>query len=358
MDGFFGNGESSKATTAMHGRGSSIFPLSPPQTPVRSTLAEKESLLPISSPSHKRQPSHAYAHHRRTSTSTLLRLAAAKQGLNLTPQKMVALFFIIFTATYLATFLPGPLSLILPRPSSRSLYDSADSRYAAKLPSASRSATLPVGDAAERHAWSDALHDRIPPHQHMVPSSPEAAVAAALAADLDSEAIANLAQGSRRRPQRLTKQPTANDFKAEAAAAPILVENDFFDDAPRSPPRREQPARMKKISKVAAAKGQNARIGVVPVDSSMQDERIAQDRIILEQQGSAGRRKLRNPKGAGVAMAAAAEYEALVHAKVGTVVVEEPTSTMPSEEEVASRASRYDELPHETDHVVDERHLE
>ncbi|GAA5849916.1 hypothetical protein JCM8547_000953 [Rhodosporidiobolus lusitaniae] len=342
LDGYFG--PDSRKTTATHGRGSSIFPATPPQTPTR-VLSEKDQVLPPPS-GHRSRPSYAYPkHHRRTSTQTLLRLAAAKQNLQLTPLKGVILFLIVFSATYLASFLPSPLSFILPhhrRASPPGVY----TYHPSGVVPPSQPSSIDQ-EMAERKAWAESFPNRIPPHQHVVEVDEALATAAAISSNPQAdeplagkEAPASaIRPGGRRRPHRLAKElPVSNPFEGEDAARPLSADSDYFDHASRSPRQRphEAPARqaqLNRMKKVALAKGRDARIGKTAASGSAAAAREEQDRVIVDA-GPTGRRKLRNPKGAMAVDAAAAEYEA-VRKTPGKGTKHEPAVV--SEEEKAAR---------------------
>ncbi|GAA6001682.1 hypothetical protein JCM10207_002264 [Rhodosporidiobolus poonsookiae] len=314
MNGYFGT-DARKSMSSSTARVHPVYPASPPQTPTRAVSEKEKETLPFPS-SHRSRPSRAYAHHRRTSTATLLRLAAARQGLHLTPSKAITLFLIVFSATYLASFLPSPLSLLFPHPVYRS---SRPSQHI--VPSSgtyvhnNNPAVQPVGDVAQRRAWQSAFPYRIPPHQHVVvPHDEEALEAAPSSLDGDvmrahPELLANQARQARRRPLRMTKDADAS-APTDAPSRPARptgadTADDSFDDASRSPRRPSQQqagrqAQLNRMKKVASGKGRNARVGQhLPIDSSEQQAaaRAEQDRIIVDSD-VASHRRLRQPKGA------------------------------------------------------------
>ncbi|GAA5899934.1 hypothetical protein JCM6882_007006 [Rhodosporidiobolus microsporus] len=319
LDGYFG--PDSRKQPVSQPRAHFVFPASPPQTPTR-VLSEKDQVLPPPS-SHRRRPSHAYAHHRRTSTATLLRLAAARQGIILTPSKAFTLFLIFLSATWLASYLPSPLALFFPRHGALShspVHYVIPTYVHNNMPSSSH-----IGDAAQRRAWQESFPYRIPPQQHVVPTN-EAADPTVSSLDGDvmrahPELLANQGRPARRRPLRM-QQADNRESIADAAPPPPPARarptvDDSFDDASRSPRRpahneKGRQAQLNRMKKVAVAKGQNARVGrIVPIDSSQQQAaaRADQERVIVDTGSSAGRRKLHNPKGLEAAYAAAAAEE-------------------------------------------------
>ncbi|GAA6052332.1 hypothetical protein JCM3770_007256 [Rhodotorula araucariae] len=335
----------------------SIYPASPPATPVRATaasgyegLGEREkkatgrasASAPVASASggehrqHRRAPSHAYAHHRRTSTATILRLAlaghapAAVRGMVLTPSKAVTLFLIALSAGYLVSFVIPPFSgarRAVPHPPH---FQKPAGFALPTLPVYSRApASRPVGDVvSQRKAWEEALSDRIPTRQR--PSVPiDAGAGAAPPTSLDGELwrlhpelLGSGARPVRRRPQRLESEgeagimsteedgdpPTAQDDHSDRGAA-----HDSFDPAPAPAPGRprrvseaermhavaagERQAQLSRMKKVAVAQRQQARVGThVPIDSSQQiaAARAEQERVIVAE-AATRKKKLRSP---------------------------------------------------------------
>ncbi|GAA5978524.1 hypothetical protein JCM11641_007972 [Rhodosporidiobolus odoratus] len=322
-DGYFGPGSRGPAPAITY---DSVFPATPPYTPGRALAEEKAPALPPPT-SDRRRPSRAHAHHRRTSTAALLRLAAAKQGIILTPSKALALFLLMLSATWLASFLPSPLSFL--RPASSSHTTSAPAHPSSPIyVHNNRPAMQPVGEAAERQAWADSFPYRIPPQQHVVPTG-KTVEASSLSLDVQimrehPELLANRARPPRRRPLRL-QQADSEDVDGSAISPARPLGEDSSDDASRSPrrPSYDQPGRhaqLNRMKKVAGAKGRHARVGQrVPYDSAQQQAaaQVEQDRIIREGNGEEGRRKLRNPQGAAAAVAAAAEEQAIREASAG-----------------------------------------
>ncbi|BGP12848.1 hypothetical protein JCM10213_005220 [Rhodosporidiobolus nylandii] len=314
LDGYFGPDSREPVPQASD---DSVFLPTPPQTPTRVPL-EKDRLPPPSS--HRSRTSYAYAHHRRTSTATLLRLAVARQGIVLTPSKALTLFLIVFSATWLAWFLPGPLSIIRPHGSSSS---SSTAPYSHPSSPVYPHNNLPhpsnMGDAKQQaKAWSEAFAYRIPPQQHVVPASEGASPSATSATgDLlraHPELLANRGRPARRRPLRLQKDVAVDELVEPLPPRARPADDESFDEASRSPraPLQRQPGRTNRMKKVAVAKGQNARVGKhAPADSSAQQAaaRAEQERVIREE-SSTGRRKLRNPKGVVAAADAAGNEEA------------------------------------------------
>ncbi|GAA5887501.1 hypothetical protein JCM5296_002596 [Sporobolomyces johnsonii] len=288
--------------------GPSIYPDSPPATPIRvpSSKAEKEQGLPTHT---GRQPSRAYAHHRRTSTATILRLAIARQGPIITPTKALTLFLIVFSATYLASFLPGPLSLILPSRltgshKSATYYSPPSIAHVQNdRPAAQRST---IGEEAQRRAWEESFPYRIPPQQHIVPVNMAPVAGASHDGELLRAHPELLANGVRppRRPLRMAKEAddlgasSGPDSYAAVATARATSNSNTPDDASRYPRRpvipTERQAQLSRMKKIAIAKSGNARVGVTaPAESS--EFAKADDRVIVES-GTGPKRKLRKGK--------------------------------------------------------------
>ncbi|BGP36959.1 hypothetical protein JCM10449v2_000863 [Rhodotorula kratochvilovae] len=337
MDGYFP--DSARAPPPPPGAHAlSIYPASPPATPVRASAADKEKerlaereKTDGSPPSggHRRAPSRAYAHHRRTSTATILRLALAGQapvrGMVLTPSKAMTLLFIALSAGYLASFILPPLpgaALLFAAPQRRA---GAYPPHFQKPPSfalptlasyahpARPAAPSPVGDTAQRKAWEEALSYRIPPQQHPVPVAVgEPAAPSSHDGELwrlHPELLGSGARPVRRRPLRMKSQPGVMSVEEDGDARTARDADDSFDaPAPASPPRRgreaermhaaaagdsARQAQLVRMKKVAVAARQPARVGAhVPIDSSKQMEaaRAEQARVIVA--GGAQRKKL------------------------------------------------------------------
>lgn len=310
LDGYFNPKEiSPPPTLSTH---ISIYPDSPPVTPERHLADEKresaavakglckgkdkdkeattdEALLPTHGP---RRPSIAYAHHRRTSTATIIRLAAARRGFVLTPSKVVSLFLIAFSAVYLASFLPGPLNALL-HARATTTRSKAPTYYTVPTVSGAlnnkpRQRSMPIGETAQRRAWEESFPHRIPPQQHVVPVNKHHDgdnLARSYHGDLyrahPELLVANTGSQSRRRPLRFGKAAAAaggdavvvarqdrrgaNSHGNDAAADDLEL-----DDASHSPKqpalaveRQLQLNRMKKMS-VAT---QQRKVGK-PLDSS------------------------------------------------------------------------------------------
>ncbi|GJN91791.1 hypothetical protein Rhopal_004814-T1 [Rhodotorula paludigena] len=356
MDGFFGPVALKAPPAAVAGL--AIYPASPPVTPERAQrekeeqrVSEKERPRSFKKrPSSRRPPSEAYAHHRRTSTATIIRLALAQRGVSpiLTPSKALSLFLIVLSATYLASFLPVPSILLFRRASppvahaphwqkppayalpSMPTYARNNVPHAVHHPHRQAAApVLPIGDVAQRKAWESALSYRIPPQQSVVPSTAsdeEEGVAGDEAPPhhresqdgelwrLHPELLKTGLRPARRRPLRLEKQEPVTEQERDEGAGVEEAPSDSGKSAPRVHPDdeddtprarvvaasdgKERQAQMLRMQKVALAKQQPARVGsYVPVDSSAQADaaRAEQDRVIVPGGQAQGRRRLRNP---------------------------------------------------------------
>ncbi|GAA5899039.1 uncharacterized protein JCM6883_003517 [Sporobolomyces salmoneus] len=296
----------------------SIYPDSPPITPER--RAEEERKEPrkgdetvLSMPTHgARKPSIAYAHHRRTSTATIVRLAAARQGIVLTPSKVLTLFLIVFSATYLASFLPGPLNSLLHRRSTRinlARPSGAPSYYnpptvSGALNNKPRQRSMPIGETAQRRAWENSFAYRAPAQQHVVPVKHDADnLARSYHGDLyrahPELLVANTGSQPRRRPLRFGKEPEGGGgVESEKAGRRTKSENDVdssFDDAARSPRQAavpaERQAQLNRMKKMAVAKQGNTKVGSsVPLDSS---QIVAEDERVHVEGGAGSRKKVK-----------------------------------------------------------------
>ncbi|GEM06436.1 hypothetical protein Rt10032_c01g0453 [Rhodotorula toruloides] len=263
-----------------------VFPDTPPATPTRAApgstsegkgkeKAEEEGLPRPAS--HRRAPSQAYATHRRTSTAAIIRLALASRTLS--PPRLVLLFILII---FTASFLPSPLTLL--RHSIPADSHPVNARPASAIPTFAQNnrPAVAIGETAQRKAWENTFPYRIPPQQHVVGG-------------------AEVEEGSKPTSQDGELFRQHPELLAAGAAENVEDIDTSFDDASRSPPRRDagwgKKTQLSRMKKVAVAKGQNARIGrVAPLDSS--NALAEQDRVIVEDGGA--RKKLRNPSGSVV----------------------------------------------------------
>ncbi|GAA5937060.1 hypothetical protein JCM1841_002789 [Sporobolomyces salmonicolor] len=290
--------------------GPSIYPDSPPATPTRVSFSKPAQGQAL--PTHTgRQPSRAYAHHRRISTARILRLASACEGPIPTPTKVVILFLIVVSSTYLSSFLPGSLSLLLPSRLAGShtpatYYSPSSITHDPKDRSAAQRST--IGEAAQRRAWEESLPYRLPPQQHTVPVNLASGAGASHDGELfraHPELLAKGVRPPRRRPLRMAKE--ADDLGASsgpdssAAIATARAKSDsytFSDDTSRYPRRptipTERQVQLSRMKKIAIAKSGNARVGVTAPTRSAEFAKV-DDRVIVE--GGTGRkRKLRKGK--------------------------------------------------------------
>lgn len=150
------------------------MPPSPPATPTRvlSNTTQQDEMLPSYTASQGRRPSEAYAHHRRTSTTTIIRLAvaSARSG-TAVPTKIITGLFLLLSLGYLVTFLPFPSRFVHhPQPSamvstpnpfipSYSQHPAQQQQQKKVEPDSS------IDDVvAQRKAWSQTFDHRAPPH--------------------------------------------------------------------------------------------------------------------------------------------------------------------------------------------------
>lgn len=174
------------------------FPPSPPATPTRLPRNKQESeLLPTYAALQGRRTSEAYA-HRRTSTTTIIRLAvtSARAGALPLPTKIISTFLLFLSLLYLASFVPylAPLAFQNPRnPSMVTAPNPFVPAYSEKVvPAAAVAEKLPtkaepdspIGDTAQRQAWSQHFDHRVPPHLAAA-VAPIAPMRAAIAGDAD-----------------------------------------------------------------------------------------------------------------------------------------------------------------------------
>lgn len=318
LDGYF-NAKEINAGLPPHSTGISIYPDSPPITPER-RLDETEVRMNDSSrsertetekqkettvlPTHgRRAPSVAYAHHRRTSTATIVRLAAAKQGIVLTPSKVLSLFLIFFSAVYLASFLPGPLHSLLHRPKSASLKKMAAPTYysppsvSGTLNNKPRLRTMPIGETAQRRAWEDSFPHRIPPQQHVVPVRHDSEnLARSYHGDLyrahPELLISNTGTQARRRPLRFGKPATGEHGEIDRVNG-VVSENAQRASRQDTAPAEHQ-GQMDRMKKMALAKQKTAKIGnSAPLDSS---EVLADNERIHSDESGGSRRRIKKVK--------------------------------------------------------------
>ncbi|GAA5922568.1 uncharacterized protein JCM15063_003346 [Sporobolomyces koalae] len=303
-----------------------IYPDSPPITPERlpaeSQSATRESraegkrrdsdktLLPTHG---ARKPSIAYAHHRRTSTATIIRLAVARQGFVLTPSKVAALFLIAFSAVYLASFLPGPLAAVFhgstrPPKVGKTTAPSYYSPPAVPLNNKPHQRTMPIGETAQRRAWEDSFPHRIPPQQHVVPVHSDSDNAArSFHGDIyrahPELLISHTGTQARRRPMRFGRPNAVEEGKsslpANADHRTSSNGDSSFDEAARSPRQAavpaERQAQMNRLKKMSAAQQADAKVGhgVASGASDTLDERIHVEG------GQGSKRKVKNLGGTG-----------------------------------------------------------
>ncbi|GAA6015153.1 hypothetical protein JCM11491_000484 [Sporobolomyces phaffii] len=297
-----------------------IYPDSPPITPERQLaqtrnegtvpkeLEKRKDKETTILPTHgARKPSVAYAHHRRTSTATIIRLVAARQGVVLTPSKVITLFIIVFSATYLASFLPGPLASMFHHQTPRSSIvknPSAPTYYAVPTVSGALNnkplhRTMPIGETAQRRAWEDSFPHRIPPQQHVVPvKQDQGKLARSYHGDLyrthPELLVSNTGSQPRRRPLRFGKAASGSQEASEhspsdrrANPESSLDSEDTLDDPTHF--RRqagipaERQAQINRMKKMAIAKQNVAKVGSsAPLDSSEVAAGAKEDRIHLE----------------------------------------------------------------------------
>ncbi|GAA5950371.1 hypothetical protein JCM3765_004523 [Sporobolomyces pararoseus] len=319
LDGYFDRKQlTAPLPTPSHSTHITIYPDSPPITPERRLEAQevklsesekrkekgkgKEStVLPTHGP---RRPSIAYAHHRRTSTATIVRLAAAKQGIILTPSKVLSLFLIFFSAVYLASFLPGPLNSLLHRRTPQLPKKSAPIYYSPPTVSGALNnkplqRTMPIGETAQRRAWEDSFPHRIPPQQHVVPVKHDADnLARSYHGDLyrahPELLISNTGSQARRRPLRFGKAAANSEpDKVDRRANSDSSDDTSFDDASHSPRQAavpaERQAQINRMKKMAVAKQNTAKVGSsAPLDSS--EVTTGEERIHVDGASSARRK--------------------------------------------------------------------
>ncbi|GAA6058733.1 hypothetical protein JCM10212_003421 [Sporobolomyces blumeae] len=327
-----------------------VYPDSPPVTPERSlpaqqtlqscekdkgkTKEQEQGTLPTHGP---RRPSIAYAHHRRTSTATIIRLAAARQGVVLTPSKIVTLFLIVLSATYLASFIPGPLYHLLRRGSSRPHSQHAPTFYSVPTVSGTRigrteSRTMPIGETAQRKAWEETFPQRIPPQQHVVPVRHDSGhIARSHDGDLlrahPELLVAHAGAQPRRRPLRFGKaaedakvgtagRAPSNPNRRDGADGQRARSDAGFDDASHSPRKPAVPAERKaqinRMKKMSAAKHVEAKVGGSVAREPSHD--VVADAPIIVEAAKGPKRKVRNVK-AGSASNDEAKRDAPARAK-------------------------------------------
>ncbi|GAA5842356.1 hypothetical protein JCM9279_005357 [Rhodotorula babjevae] len=313
-------------------RAQTSFPPSPPATPERAPAVEavKARVAPterMAAPppppgtGHRRPPSKAYAHHRRTSTATILRMAMAgasrsrppSGGILLTPSKALTLFLIVLSATYVASFLPIPAGLRLakahpPHFQKPQGYVPPAAPYARAQ--TSRKVASPASSLRERAEYREALARRIPSSAGAARSVPgrreyDEAVAAVAAAPGTAAAVGESQDGEfwRAHPEALARgarpvrrgSSSSSSSKGQAPLAAAAAgsrssssgadveTNDTFDSPtyrrPESPEAiaaaqraayHEREAQLARMQRVAIAHREARRQGYVPVDSSAQ----------------------------------------------------------------------------------------
>ena len=139
-------------------------------------------VLPTYSASPGRRASEAYS-HRRTSTSTIIRLAvtSARAGQVPMPTRIITTIALFLSILYVASFIPylAPLAFrgsrspgmisvtnpFIPTYSEKYAPSSTqqDDLLVEKLPTKARPDS-PIGDTAQRQAWSHHFDHRVPPH--------------------------------------------------------------------------------------------------------------------------------------------------------------------------------------------------
>ncbi|GAA5926906.1 hypothetical protein JCM3775_007075 [Rhodotorula graminis] len=343
-DGCFSDLPSRSTTPPSTKQEQMSFPPSPPATPERATAAEaaRARLAPTAAPpphvtGHRRPASKAYAHHRRTSTATILRMAMAgasrsrppSGGMILTPSKALTLFLIVLSATYIASFLPLPSALRL-APAHPPHFQKPQGYVPPPSPTHARAQTArkvasPATSLEERVAYREALARRIPPGSgagaggaRPVPGRREydAAVAAGARA---APVVAESQDGEfwRAHPEALTRgshpvrRGSSSSSKGQAPLAPAPGSSSSTsadadtDDTHDSPTYRrpespeaiaaaqraayhEREAQLARMQRVAIAHREARRQGYVPVDSSAQ-RAVAlaeQERLYARRRGS------------------------------------------------------------------------
>ncbi|GAA5890200.1 hypothetical protein JCM8208_002733 [Rhodotorula glutinis] len=299
------------------------FPPSPPATPERATAAEAAKAhltasgspaapAPPSSTGARRPPSKAYAHHRRTSTATILRMAMAgasrsrtsSGGMILTPSKALTLFLIVLSATYVASFLPIPAALRVAR-SHPPHFQKPQGYVPPPSPTHARAQTArkvasPASSLEERVAYREALARRIPPGAGAARSVPgRREYDEAVAAGATAAVVAESQDGEfwRAHPEALARgshpvrRGSSSSSRGQAPLAPASGSssssdadtNDTFDSPtyrrPESPEAiaaaqraayHEREAQLARMQRVAIAHREARRQGYVPVDSSAQ----------------------------------------------------------------------------------------
>ncbi|ORY75651.1 hypothetical protein BCR35DRAFT_306156 [Leucosporidium creatinivorum] len=292
------------------------MPPSPPATPTRvlSNTAQQDDVLPSYTAFQGRRPSEAYAHHRRTSTTTIIRLAvaSARSG-TVFPTKIITGIFLLLSFGYLATFLPFHSFVHHPQPSpmvsTPNPFIPSYSQHPVQQQKVEADST--IDDAvAQRKAWSQSFDHRAPPHLAApVPVVPANRAGSQELFSVDGELMRAHPellshQPHGRGPQRRRKMPVrlagGKGAKVDAPAEPkkedtrAMVEE---DDAPsvkdtidvssatdsekkaaaalgagkKQPKAAPKNKAMERMAKMAKAKAGSARVGgTVPLDSSAQ----------------------------------------------------------------------------------------
>lgn len=293
------------------------FPLSPPATPTRATSSApaEEDLLPSYTASQGRRPSEAYAHHRRTSTTTIIRLAVAgaRNGSFAFPTKIITAVFLFLSLGYLASFLPSPLSIGHSKPSAMvstpNPFKPAYSQHAVEQPQKTtqkqQQADSFIGDTAQRKAWSQSFDHRHGAAQQVAPA---AAAGDQEPFSLDGDIMRKHPellqsgrgkQQRRRKPVRLATEPKRVEQGTMMEEDDVPSVEETIDVSSASDSERKAAAAVgavvgsrnlavERMKKMAAAKKGSARVGgTAPLDSSAQE--VVDSHVFVK--GGSGKKK-------------------------------------------------------------------